>query len=193
VFSYPSVSNLVYRSFGEEPPARRGREARPPATVAQSPAPAIATTADGAPLPAAFSPVSLTDETLNLDELLAIAAKQVEGWQTVALKLPEAGADTVELTIDTSNGRQPQHRHALELDAWTGEVIALEPFSSLSPGRQARSVIRYLHTGEVFGLVGQTIAGLVSLTSIVMVWTGLALAYRRLLAPLFRSRRRAQA
>lgn len=30
---------------------------------------------------------------------------------------------------------------------------------------------------------GQTIAGLVSVTSVLMVWTGLALAYRRLVAP----------
>jgi uncharacterized iron-regulated membrane protein len=45
--------------------------------------------------------------------------------------------------------------------------------------------VRFLHTGEALGIAGQTIAGLVSLTSTVMVWTGLALAYRRLIAPLF--------
>jgi uncharacterized iron-regulated membrane protein len=53
-------------------------------------------------------------------------------------------------------------------------------------------LIRFLHTGEALGLAGQTVAGVVSLTSVVMVWTGLALAYRRLIAPLtnrFRRRR----
>ncbi|HZF27790.1 MAG TPA: PepSY-associated TM helix domain-containing protein [Gammaproteobacteria bacterium] len=62
---------------------------------------------------------------------------------------------------------------------------------SQSTGQQARSWIRFLHTGEALGIVGQTVAGVVSLASTVMVWTGLALAYRRLIAPLLtRSRQR---
>tara|TARA_R100001163_G_C5058078_1_gene194632 strand:- start:1820 stop:1984 length:165 start_codon:yes stop_codon:yes gene_type:complete len=36
------------------------------------------------------------------------------------------------------------------------------------------------------GFWGQTIAGLVSFTSLFMLWTGFALAYRRLVKPLFR-------
>jgi uncharacterized iron-regulated membrane protein len=72
------------------------------------------------------------------------------------------------------------------LDAASGAVIARRPFSSETPGRQARSILRFLHTGEVFGIAGQTVAGLVSLTSTLMVWTGLALAWRRLILPLWR-------
>ena len=73
----------------------------------------------------------------------------------------------------------------MTLDAATGEVVSWNPFTSQTPGRQARSWVRFLHTGEALGIVGQTVAGLVSLTSMLMVWTGLALAYRRLIAPLF--------
>lgn len=63
-----------------------------------------------------------------------------------------------------------------------------------TPGRQARSWARSLHTGEALGIIGQTIAGLVSLTSLVMVWTGFALAYRRLVVtPLRRRRARSSA
>jgi uncharacterized iron-regulated membrane protein len=47
------------------------------------------------------------------------------------------------------------------------------------PGRRARSISRFLHTGEVLGLLGQTIAGLASLGGVVLVWTGLALTWRR--------------
>jgi len=39
--------------------------------------------------------------------------------------------------------------------------------------------LRFAHTGEVLGLPGQTVAGLVSLGAAVLVWTGLALAWRR--------------
>jgi uncharacterized iron-regulated membrane protein len=94
----------------------------------------------------------------------------------------------VRIAIDAGNGGQPQMRHTLTLDTATGAVVAYAPFSSQTTGQKARSWIRFLHTGEALGIVGQTIAGLVSLTSVIMVWTGLALAWRRLVVPLFRRR-----
>jgi uncharacterized iron-regulated membrane protein len=67
-------------------------------------------------------------------------------------------------------------------------VQSWAPFSSQPPGQRLRTWIRFLHTGEALGIVGQTIAGVVSATSVIMVWTGLALAWRRLIVPLFRRR-----
>ena len=57
-----------------------------------------------------------------------------------------------------------------------------EPFESLSQGRRLRTWLRFAHTGEVYGLVGQTIAGVVSFGGAVLMYTGLALAFRRFLA-----------
>ncbi len=68
------------------------------------------------------------------------------------------------------------------LDRKTGEVTKWEPFSSLTAGRQIRSFLRFTHTGEVGGFIGQTIAGIVSLGAIFLVWTGFALSWRRLRA-----------
>lgn len=176
VFSYPWASNLVYRSFGEEPPARgRGGGA---------PAPAAAVQAD-----VAGGSAGVPASPLSFDALVARAAAQAGDWRTITLNLPpEPAAATVRLSIDQGNGGQPQRRHTLTLDAYTGAVAAWQPFDSQTPGQQARSWIRFLHTGEALGLAGQTIAGLVSLTSVIMVWTGLALAYRRLIAPWFARR-----
>jgi uncharacterized iron-regulated membrane protein len=39
--------------------------------------------------------------------------------------------------------------------------------------------MRFAHTGEVLGLFGQTIAGIATAGSVVLVWTGIALALRR--------------
>ena len=50
---------------------------------------------------------------------------------------------------------------------------------SESVGTQAKRWLRYLHTCEAYGIVGQTIAGLASFAGIIMVWTGFALALRR--------------
>jgi uncharacterized iron-regulated membrane protein len=67
-------------------------------------------------------------------------------------------------------------------------VRARQPFASQSPGQRTRSWIRFLHTGEALGLPGQIVASVASLASLVMIWTGLALAYRRLVAPIFYAR-----
>jgi hypothetical protein len=44
------------------------------------------------------------------------------------------------------------------------------------------------HTGEVYGLTGQTVAGVVTGGAVVLVWTGIALAFRGLLATRKRGR-----
>jgi uncharacterized iron-regulated membrane protein len=170
VFSFPWANALVYRSFGEQPPVRGGPAGGAPARTASDSAPA----ANGS-----------TPQPLTHDQLFARAATHGE-WRTLTLALPVAG--TARFTIDQGNGGQPQRRHALTLDAATGDVQAFAPFSSQPPGQRARTWIRFLHTGEALGVVGQTVAAVVSATSVIMVWTGLALAWRRLIVPLFRRR-----
>jgi hypothetical protein len=59
-------------------------------------------------------------------------------------------------------------------------VLRWEPFASQTRGRRIRTVLRFAHTGEVAGAGGQLVAGLASLGAALLVWTGLALALRRL-------------
>ena len=54
-------------------------------------------------------------------------------------------------------------------------VRELGPFSSGSTGRRLRSVLRFAHTGEVLGPVGQSVAGLAQAGAALLVFTGLAL------------------
>lgn len=175
VFYYSWANELVYRVYGEEAPVR-GRRGGPP-------------TGD-ADIQATGSVPAQTPAYLDLDTLFARARTFIEddggSWRQMSLSLPDANDRTMSIAIDQGNGGQPQLRHTLVLDRVTGEVADWQPFSSQSPGLRTRSIIRFLHTGEVFGLTGQTIAGLVSLASLVMVWTGLALAWRRLVRPLLR-------
>ena len=172
VFSYPWASNGVYQVFGEEPLRRGGPPAQAPGqnqNLAALPAPHT-----GAAAP------------LSIDALFERASMQVDDWKSITVNLPRPGATAVSFSIDQGNGGQPQLRHSLTLDSFTGKVAAWRPFESQPPGQRTRLWIRFLHTGEALGIVGQTIAGFVSLTSIIMVWTGLALAYRRLIVPLYR-------
>ncbi|MCC6201517.1 MAG: PepSY domain-containing protein [Gammaproteobacteria bacterium] len=209
VISYPWASDLVYRSVGEEPPARGGPPGPPGAMAGPTGAPGAAARgprqgpgsaagrgpALGGPGSGSFG--GRTAQALDgaasaaapdLDALFARAAAHLPAWRTIALRVPGDPAAPVGFSIDQGSGGQPQKRHNLTLDARTGDVVAWEPWDSQSPGRRLRSYLRFLHTGETLGIAGQTIAGLVSFASIILVWTGIALAWRRLIQPLFRKK-----
>ena len=114
---------------------------------------------------------------MTLEALFTRAADQTPGWRTISLRLP--AEEVAVFTIDAGTGGQPQHRGTLTLDRATGQTVSWEPFESLDRARRWRSIARFAHTGEVGGLIGQTIAGLVSAATAVLVWTGLALTFRR--------------
>jgi uncharacterized iron-regulated membrane protein len=160
VISYPWATALVYRAYGETPPA---------------PAAAAGAAARGGDARSARAPISGP----ALETMVAAAAAQMPGWKTISVALPAPDAPRVVLTVDAGDGGQPHKRATLTIDRTTGAPVRWEPFSSQSSGRRARTWLRFAHTGEVYGLVGQTVAGLVSAGGAVLVWTGLALAWRR--------------
>jgi uncharacterized iron-regulated membrane protein len=166
VFSYAWANDLVYHAMGEAPPIRGVARGGPPAIAQPS------------------EDWSSGSGALSFDELFMRAAAHGQ-WRTLTLTLP-TDPTAARFNVDEGNGGQPQYRHVLTLDTVTGAVQTWAPFSSQSGGQQARSLMRFLHTGEALGIVGQTVAGLVSLTSVIMVWTGLALAWRRLIVPAYR-------
>ncbi|WP_323847149.1 PepSY-associated TM helix domain-containing protein [Microbulbifer magnicolonia] len=166
VFNYSWANGLVYKLAGEEPPQRRG--GRPPERHESN--------------PVAYS-------GLPLEQLLRNAAAESDGWQSLTVRLPQGDAKAIEISVDRGNGGQPQKRGSLTLDASSGEIIQRKTFADESTGRQWRSWIRFLHTGEALGILGQTIAGLASLAGVLMVWTGLALSLRRFRNFLARSRK----
>jgi hypothetical protein len=48
--------------------------------------------------------------------------------------------------------------------------VSWAPYSESSRGQKVRGWLRFAHTGELFGVTGQTIAGLASLGGAVLVW-----------------------
>ena len=167
VISYTWAGNLVYRIVGETPPAPRANQQQPARpTNGESSAGA----AMNGSTPA------------NIDSAWSVAEQQVTDWRSITLQLPPSASAPLTFNIDTGTGGQPQKRAQLVLDRTSGAVTKWEPFSSYTRGRQLRSILRFTHTGEVAGIPGQTIAGIVSLGGAVLVFTGLALALRRLYA-----------
>jgi len=68
----------------------------------------------------------------------------------------------------------------LSADPFSGKVLREERYADLSAGRKVRVWLRFLHTGEALGAAGQLVAAIASLGAALLVWTGLALALRRL-------------
>jgi uncharacterized iron-regulated membrane protein len=169
--SFPWANALVYRAVGEEPPAARGREGGAGGREGR---------AGGAGREGGGRREERAAPSLEgLNNLWSRAEQRVDGWRTINVRVPDSNRAPVVFAIDKGDGGQPQHRSTLTLDRATGEVVSYEAFGDQSLGRRLRSISRFAHTGEVLGIPGQTIAGLATAGSVVLVWTGLALAWRR--------------
>lgn len=132
----------------------------------------------------ARGPASPSYETLQ-----ATVTSAYPDWQSVAITVPNSPTPTISIQVDSGDGGQPQKRTTVEINRRSGAIVETETFADLSLGLRIRAIVRFLHTGAYFGFWGQTIAGIASLVSLVMVWTGVAMAYRRLILPAVKRRR----
>jgi uncharacterized iron-regulated membrane protein len=186
--SFRWANDAVYYAVGEQPPPARGGGAGREGGAARGGGRAgAATRVEGRRAP--VEPQAVV-RFAGLNAMLARAERQVSGWRTINLRLPATASAPIVFAIDRGDGGQPHLRSTLTLERESGRVVSYEDFSTLSTGRQIRNVMRFAHTGEVLGIPGQTIAGLVSLGGVVLVWTGIVLALRRLSSWRGRSRAR---
>ena len=169
VISYPWANALVQRLAGGAPD--RGG-ARPGGPRGEAPA-----------QPRSFS---------GLGRAWARAEAEVPGWRSVTARVPAAPGAPWVFSVDTSTGaRRPDTRTVITVDGDTGTTLKREGYDAMPAGRKAIGWLRFIHTGEAFGVAGQTIAGLASLGGVMLAWTGVALALRRFAAWRRRRERRA--
>jgi uncharacterized iron-regulated membrane protein len=116
----------------------------------------------------------------TLDALVARAAQQVPTWSQLSLRLPNRDGAPVSFTITDGAQWNRFARSQLTLQAATGDITAWQPYDAQSPGQKARGWLRFAHTGELGGIVGQILAGLGCLGGVFLVYTGFSLATRRL-------------
>ena len=111
---------------------------------------------------------------LRLDLLLQQVMDDTDSWRSISVEITAEENQVVSFQIDKGSGRQPHKRRTLLLDAFTGDVVGSGGFADLPAARRAITWNRFMHTGESFGVLGQTIAGLASCAPLVMAWTVLA-------------------
>ena len=152
VMAYDWVNALLYRAAGT--PSPQGKEERP-------------------------KTASLGNVEL-LDKLLPLAKETDPRWNSLTVRFPIA-ANSVPFALDEGSGSRPQEKTQLVLSK-NGKPTKFDTFDKLPRGRQWRLYGRFLHTGEIFGWVGQSVAFLAALTAVLLVWTGFALSLRRYVA-----------
>jgi uncharacterized iron-regulated membrane protein len=159
--SYGWGNALVYRLVGEEPPP---------------------------PVAARPGPTAGERDFNGLDEGWAKATSEIPAWRTITVRFSPNAQSPWVFIVDSGYGGQPQKRQTLTIDRASSAILKAEAFGNLTLGRRARSWLRFAHTGEFYGLVGQTIAGVASAGATVLVYTGLSLALRRFFSWVGRSK-----
>jgi uncharacterized iron-regulated membrane protein len=162
VMSYQWANNLLHTMAGSP---------LPPAPVG----PAEGRSREGGAQPRAAGRAPTT-----LDVLWARAERQAPGWVLISARMPSRPDGLVTFFIqEPAASWHPSPRSQLVLDPFTAEVVKWEPFAAQNPGRRLRAWVRPLHTGEAAGVLGQSVVLAASTGGVVLVWTGIALAWRR--------------
>ena len=161
IMSYDWANDLVFRLTGSPIPESRRENEHPAEAKADT------------------SSEARSFQGLNL--LWAQADKRVNGWRSISLRLTGSPAMFVTFSIDFSDGTRPDQISRLTLDRKTGDVLRWQSYATENSGQQIRSWVRWIHTGEAGGIIGQTIAVLTAISSILLVWTGISMAIGHLI------------
>ena len=159
VISYPALGQLLYKATGEKAPEGRGYASLPKIAVEPTPG------AEKAPFEALVA--KARTELPQADEVTVNFGKPNEAVQ-VNVRLRELN--------------KPAAFANLTLDPYRAEVLHVARFEEQAVATRIRGWLRFLHTGEALGLVGQIVAAVASAGGVVLVYTGIALSVRRLIA-----------
>jgi uncharacterized iron-regulated membrane protein len=90
--------------------------------------------------------------------------------------------DRLVFTVDDGDGGHPSARTQITVvSAQNSQLILHEaPFANQPRGQRWRAWVRFSHTGEAAGWIGETVAFASALGACVLVLTGLLLLYQRL-------------
>ena len=194
VISFRWAGDLVYKAAGETPPVQGG----PGAPAIELPKPPEGTHPLG--YDALLTAVQMAAPGAELITFRLGGSGPRGGGPAVQRPTGESRRETPAGNTEPrrGEGRSPQAvsvtvklpgtwprtaTTTLSLDPFTGNVLKREGFTDFSTGRQARTWLRFLHTGEALGLAGQFVAGLACLGGCFLVYTGFALAWRRFINP----------
>lgn len=172
IMAYSWANNLLFRATGNEPPMQQQRMGGGPG---------------GKPGGGPGGPGRMQGRmdqvkpkvSLDFDILNAAVQKQVPEWNMISFRMPREGAGPVMAMVEEKNSFPQFLRSMVTLEGSTGKVLKWEPASGMNSGKKARTWVKYIHTGEAGGVIGQTLVLTGALGAVMLVWTGFALSWRR--------------
>jgi uncharacterized iron-regulated membrane protein len=177
VMAWPWAESAMFRAMGSEPPKRAE-----PTSKAQG-------AKNGGVRQGAGEGGEGVDRKLSeegrlprfpMQEMLDTAMLRAPaGWSTATLRFserPGAGSTVLFLLPDQT--------------ARLGTSVVLRPDGSFAEVKhpradlafRLRAILRPVHTGEQFGVLGQVLMAMAGLATMVLVWTGTAMSWRRFFA-----------
>lgn len=185
LMSYPSLNARLQQAVGGTAPgagAARGPGAAEGGPGGRERGPGRPDMREGG----AGSSATMVDAGV-LDSAVAEAQSRDAEWNSISVEMPRAATAPLTLSI-ADGGSTPTGRNQLAVDARSGEVTRWQPASTPSLAQRLRTWVRFGHTGEQWGIVGQSLAAVSCLGGVLLVWTGFALAVRRGLTAMHRAR-----
>ncbi|GAA6184427.1 hypothetical protein NBRC116595_16750 [Aliiglaciecola sp. NS0011-25] len=157
IFHFSWANTALYGAFGESVPQR---EQHPEVT-------------------------SLAADEVLYEDLFTKAKQHAldngyQDWYSMWMEIGDSEHEA-RFYIDKSIGHRQELAYSLYFDTRNGDISKILRKEDWSSGGQAWGTARFLHTGEYFGFIGQTIAGVASLLACILVYTGIVLAWRRLI------------
>jgi uncharacterized iron-regulated membrane protein len=201
IMAYPWANKLLFSAVGETPPSQRERGEGPPpsAQAGQGNRPqGREAGAEGRPMregreggergaggppgergPGGRPPQQGPEKIpAGVDAAVQVARSFSKDWREIQFSFPREKSLSV-FVADDQRGR-PDRRTELSVDLTSQQIKETKTMAQQSKGRQLRTWVRWLHTGEALGAPGQFIAGFGSFCTVVLVVTGFALSFRRL-------------
>jgi uncharacterized iron-regulated membrane protein len=175
IISYPWANAAFYQAFGEEPPKEGG-----PAFFGDLKRDAGIKVAN----------VDIAKFATLQDAVEAAKATNANWTKLNVFVQPNPNVPMVRVLVHDGNGILPEQMTTVGYDRISRKVTEIKGYDAMTAAEKGRMWIRFIHTGEQYGVIGSTIAGLASLAAAILVYTGLALALRRLQEHLQRRRRR---
>lgn len=190
VMSYKAVSDLIFTLTGNEPPANSGPFAQAQVKVPEPPPGAAPLAVD-----ALFAEAQKQVPTWESISLRMGGGPRPGGQREGAPRegAPREGGpreggsreggprgpQATTFSIKEQGGWPLFASAQLSLNPFTAEVLRRETFADYNSGRQIRTWLRFLHTGQALGWAGQLVAGVASLAGAFLMWTGFTLSWRR--------------
>lgn len=180
IMAYPWANTLLFNAVGESPPPRKAPPGGGAGAAGDGMAGGKGKSVGASTEGSGRSAETKGPETLpsGLDAALAAAISSSPGWRQIQFSFPAGNGPMTLFVADSHRGR-PDLRREISFDPVKGGILDVKEFASQSKGRQLRAWVRWLHTGEALGWIGQTISALASAAVLVLIWTGFSLSWRR--------------